>query len=232
VGIHIHKKERGYHNYALPYSWDVRVGHKTRQEALDDLDDDINEQRVQEILAEIGYDETDRPRTQLAAYYVPNQPITISDLREYLANNVPAYMIPNYFMELDQLPLTHNGKVDRHSLPRPEIDRAMVNTAFVAPETDVEQYLADIWSDVLNLDRVGIHDNFFDLGGDSIATIQVMMRVSQIFQTDIRLFELFNSPTIAQLANRVEDILLTEIEQLSDEEAELLLLNLEKDQGK
>jgi amino acid adenylation domain-containing protein len=231
VGIYIHKKERGYHNYALPYSWDVRMGHKTRQEALDDLDDRINESRVQEILQEIGYDESEQARIQLAAYYVSQQPVTPAELREHLANSLPAYMLPNYFIELDQLPLTHNGKIDRQALPTPEFDREIISAEFVAPETEVEEHLALIWQDVLNVNRVGIHDNFFELGGDSIATIQVMMRISKVFQIDLLPFVLFNSPTIAELATRIEEVLLAEIEALTDDEAELLLSQLDDKQG-
>ncbi len=120
VGIYIHKKERGYHNYALPYSWDVRMGHKTREEALDDLDDDIDEKRVNQILSEIGYDEGESSRTQLAAYYVSEQPVASSELRNHLAKSLPAYMIPSFFIEMDELPLTQNGKIDRQALPRPD----------------------------------------------------------------------------------------------------------------
>jgi amino acid adenylation domain-containing protein len=229
VGIYIHKKERGYHNYALPYSWDVRMGHKTRAEALDDLNDDINEKRVHEILGEIGYSTTDNSRTRLAAYYVPKQPISSSELRSYLEKNLPEYMIPHYFSELEQLPLTRNGKVDRQALPRPDLSRIQVDTEFVTADSPVEQQLSSIWCEVLNIEKVGIRDNFFELGGDSIATIHVMMRVSQAYQIDLKPVELFNSPTIALLAKRIEETLMAEIEQLSDEEAELLLQNLDQD---
>jgi acyl carrier protein len=232
VGIYIHKKERGYHNYALPYSWDVRVGHKTREEALDDLDDDINEKRVHEIMAEIGYEEGESSRTQLAAYYVPKRPVTSSELRDHLSKSLPAYMLPNFFLELDQLPLTHNGKIDRQALPLPDSSqRINIDTAFVSPDSPVEKELAEIWSEVLNIERIGIHDNFFEIGGDSIATIQVMMRVSQTYQIELKPVELFNSPTIAQLAIQIEDVLTAEIEKLSDEEAELLLLDFDNELG-
>ncbi|MBK5107090.1 MAG: amino acid adenylation domain-containing protein, partial [Anaerolineales bacterium] len=231
VGIYIHKKERGYHNYALPYSWDVRMGHKTREEALDDLDDDINEKRVHEILAEIRYDENEGSRTQLAAYYVPRQSISSSEIRDHIASSLPAYMLPSFFIEMDQLPLTQNGKIDRQALPLPDSNqRINIDTTYVAPESQVEKELALIWGEVLNIEAIGIHDNFFEIGGDSIATIQVTMRISQAYQIELRPVALFNSPTIAQLAFQVEDLLLAEIEMLSDEEAELLL-DLENETG-
>ena len=232
VGIYIHKKERGYHNYALPYSWDVRMGHKTREEALDDLDDDIDEKRVNRILSEIGYEDHEGSRTQLAAYYVSSHPVASSELRNHLAKSLPTYMIPSFFIAMDELPLTQNGKIDRQALPRPDASqRINIDTTFVAPESPVEKQLGIIWSEVLNLDQIGIHDNFFEIGGDLIATIQVMMRVSQQYEIELRPVALFTSPTIAQLAVQVEDMLLAEIEKLSDEEAELQLSDLKNEPG-
>ncbi len=101
----------------------------------------------------------------------------------------------------------------------------------MAPESPVEKQLGIIWSEVLNLDQIGIHDNFFEIGGDSIATIQVMMRVSQQYEIELRPVALFTSPTIAQLAVQIEDMLLAEIEKLSDEEAELQLSDLKNEPG-
>jgi non-ribosomal peptide synthetase component F len=227
AGIYIHKKTRGYHNYALPYSWDVRVGHKTRSEAVDELDDDLDETRVRQMLAEIGYDESENNRIQLAGYVVTRQPVSVTVLRDHLASYLPDYMLPTYLMQLDQLPLTPNGKVDRRALPRPEFGRIQVDTAFVAPDSTVEIQLADIWSEVLGAERVGVHDNFFELGGDSISTIRVTMRVSQAFQIELRPVALFEKPTVAQLADHIEAILIAEIEQMSDEEVELLLSKLD-----
>ena len=235
VGIYIHKKERGFHNYALPYSWDVRMGHKTWAEAVDELSDDIDPTRVQRILSEIGYDESEtlmqRFEKRLVAYYVSREPVATAELRKYLSTRLPDYMIPADFIRLDQLPLTVNGKVDRGALPAPETARPSLKTGYVPPSTPVEMQLARIWSDVLNLQQVGIHDNFFELGGDSISTIHVMMRVSQAFDVDLRPVELFNVPTIAGLSGRIENALIAQIEQLSDEEAESLLSAHESAEG-
>ncbi|UCD43064.1 MAG: hypothetical protein JSV69_05545, partial [Chloroflexota bacterium] len=103
VGIYIHKKEHGYHNYALPYSWDVRIGHKTRAETLDELNDDINEANVRRILAEVGYDEKmgKRPEKRLVAYYVSNNSLTSNEVRKHLSERLPDYMIPAAFVQLD-----------------------------------------------------------------------------------------------------------------------------------
>jgi acyl carrier protein len=97
----------------------------------------------------------------------------------------------------------------------------------VAPKTEIEQMIASIWQEVLGIDKVGRHDSFFDLGGDSISIMQVMMQVSQTLQIELPPKVLFEMPTIADLAGRIEDSLVAEIENLSDEEAELLLGNLD-----
>ncbi|NJN81453.1 MAG: AMP-binding protein [Caldilineaceae bacterium] len=226
VGIYIHKKTRGFHNYALPYSWDVRVGHKTREEAVDELKDQIDEKRVQKILAEIGYDESEAAR-QLVAYVVPNEKLSIPDLRRSLKERLPDYMLPTHFVILESLPLTRNGKVDRDALPRPESNRLNLPTAFSPPETIAELRLAAIWKTVLNLPEVGIHDDFFDLGGDSISMIHVMMHVAEEFQIKASPLVIFDAPTVAELADKIEEILISEIDQLSDEEAERLLAEID-----
>jgi amino acid adenylation domain-containing protein len=223
VGIYIHKRERGFHNYALPYSWDVRMGHKTRAEAIDELNDDIDEKKVHRIMDEIGYEETESGGALVAAYFVARRPVTSTEVRAYLENSLPSYMIPSFIIQLDQIPLTPNGKIDREVLPRPESRRMVFDKVFVAPETSLEQQLADIWSEVLHVKQIGVHDNFFELGGDSISTIHVMMRVSQIFKVNLRPVTLFEMPTISGLAGRIEKILIEEIEKLTEEEARSLL---------
>ncbi|MGZ9233945.1 MAG: amino acid adenylation domain-containing protein [Anaerolineales bacterium] len=235
VGIYIHKKERSFHNYALPYSWDVRMGHKTRAETVDELSDDINHTRVYRILSEIGYDENEkvsqRLEKRLVAYYVSREPIPPTELRKHLSTRLPDYMIPTDFIRLDRLPLTVNGKVDRRALPDPDSTRPSLKTGYVPPATPLEMQLARIWSDVLHVQQVGIHDNFFELGGDSISTIHVMMRVSQTFEVNLLPVELFEVPTIAGLSDRIENALIAQIEQLSDKEAEALLSSQESDKG-
>ena len=203
LGIYIHKKERGYHNYALPYSWDVRLGHKQRDAAMEELDDRISMDNVKKILNEIGYDENekfkDRVENRLAAYYVSQCPLTVSQLRSHLSKKLPDYMIPSYFVPLKALPLTPNGKVDRKALPRPERRRSDLDGECTPPGTQAEKILAKIWADVLKIQEVGIHDNFFDLGGDSIINIQIIHR-AQRDGINLTPKQLFEYPTIAELA--------------------------------
>ncbi|HEX6289539.1 MAG TPA: condensation domain-containing protein, partial [Herpetosiphonaceae bacterium] len=122
-----------------------------------------------------------------------------ADLRAYLQARLPNHLIPAAFVVLDALPLTPNGKLDRHALPAPGTDRRSAGTDFVAPRTEAEKTLAQIWAAVLRVERVGIHDNFFALGGDSILTIQIIARANQ---AGLRLSpkHLFQHQTIAQLA--------------------------------
>jgi amino acid adenylation domain-containing protein/non-ribosomal peptide synthase protein (TIGR01720 family) len=206
VGIYIHKKERGFHNYALPYSWDVRLGHKTREEALAELDDEIDMSEVKNILNEVQYDENQKAHQtekRLAAYYTTQKAISISEIRKFLVNKLPSYMIPSYYVRLDEIPLTPNGKVNRENLPAPEDTRPELSTDYAPPETKIEGILAKIWAEAFGLQEIGIHDNFFDLGGDSIINIQITTQATQkkLFFTPKMLFE---NPTIASLAEVVE----------------------------
>jgi aryl carrier-like protein len=109
-------------------------------------------------------------------------------------------MLPGAFVTLDALPLTPNGKLDRNALPPPDLDRAERTTAYVAPRTQIERTLADLWTEILGLERVGIHDNFFTLGGDSIRGIQVVARARKIGLA-LAPAHLFVHQTIAELAH-------------------------------
>ena len=138
---------------------------------------------------------------RLVAYYTlaTNVTPTISELRAFLANQLPDYMIPAYFCKLDTLPLTPNGKVDRRALPVPELSRAELSQAYVAPRNEVEDKLMRIWKQVLGLAQVGVFDNFFELGGDSILSIQVISKANQA-GIQLNPKQLFQHPTIAGLA--------------------------------
>jgi len=158
---------------------------------------------------------------RLVAYVVPadeGKPAG-ADLREALAHQLPDYMIPSAFVLLDRLPRTPNGKVDRAALPAPGSDRPDLPEACTAPRNTTEEALAEIWCAVLGLKQVGVHDNFFDLGGHSLLVAQVLARVRQAFAVRLTLRHAFEAPTIVQLAVTVEEALVAEIKALSDEEA-------------
>ena len=138
----------------------------------------------------------------LAAYFLvqPNQPIPGNQyLREYLNQTLPDYMLPNTFVRLETLPITSNGKVDRKALPAPGY-QADTGTLCAAPNTEIEHILAKIWSDVLKLETVGIHDNFFDIGGHSLLLTQVHHQLKLTAHKEISLIDLYHYPTIHKLA--------------------------------
>lgn len=125
-------------------------------------------------------------------------------LRNFLKARLPEHMVPASFVILDELPLLPNGKLDRRALPAPESVRPDLPQAFVAPRPGVEQSLAGLWSDLLGLPQIGIHDNFFDLGGHSLLTTQLISRVRELFKVELPLREVFQQPTIAALAIVIE----------------------------
>ena len=148
---------------------------------------------------------------RLVGYVVLNQDQTASvdQLRSSLKQKLPHYMIPSAVVFLDTLPLTPNGKIDRRALPAPDFEQSL-SSDFVAPRTPTEALLANIFAEVLQVEKVGIHDNFFELGGHSLLATQVIARVSAASCVDLPLRDLFEGPTIAELA---EMMIFKEIEQ-------------------
>lgn len=204
LGIYIHKKQRGYHNYAMPYGWDVRLNQKTRTEAMEELDDEIDEAHVKQLMAKIGYNEPSAEETgidRLVAYYVSEKPLTVAEVRAHLGKSLPDYMVPPYIVRLETLPLTPNGKIDRKALPVPTYEHMQPEQDFVRPSTETEKALAVIWAELLKVDNIGIHDDFFDLGGHSLLAIRAVPRIRDVFGVDITFQILFENPTIAALAN-------------------------------
>jgi len=150
-------------------------------------------------------DEPDNKR--LVAYVVPRggrAPVTGELLRNFLREKLPEYMIPSVFVMLEALPLTPSGKVDRRALPVPDQNRPELKEAFVAPRTPAEKVIAGIWAEVLGLERVGVHDNFFDLGAHSLLATLVISRVRDAFQVELSLRSLFETPTVAGLAEVIQ----------------------------
>ncbi|WP_019506242.1 non-ribosomal peptide synthetase [Pleurocapsa sp. PCC 7319] len=143
---------------------------------------------------------------RLVAYLVPHdeQEVSTSELRQFLKQKLPDYMLPSVFMQLESFPLTPNGKIDRRALPAPEQVRGESAATYVAPSTPIEQQLVSIWTQVLQLEPIGIEDNFFELGGHSLLATQVISRIREAQNTEISLKNLFESPTIGELAQQLE----------------------------
>ena len=145
---------------------------------------------------------------RLVAYLVPSQQpgSTVSALRQKLTELLPLYMIPPTFIMLETLPMLPTGKINRQALPLPETRRPHVANSFVAPRTPVEEALAELWSQVLRIDPVGVTDNFLELGGDSLLATQIVSRMRQIFGIEFSLPLFFKDLTVAGLAQRVEEL--------------------------
>ena len=162
---------------------------------------------------------------RLVGYIVPlpGSHVAASSLRDVLVSRLPDYMIPATFVLLEELPLTPNGKVDRATLPEPDATNTVRDEVFVAPRTPTEERIAGIVSILLNVEWVGIDDNFFMLGGHSLLGTQIIARVADTFGVDLSLRILFEAPTIRQLSAEVERLILAKVEAMSDEEIQHLL---------
>jgi amino acid adenylation domain-containing protein/non-ribosomal peptide synthase protein (TIGR01720 family) len=157
-----------------------------------------------------------QPVTRLVAYLVPapgSVPPSVAALREYLASTLSDYMIPSAFVVLDALPLSPSGKLDRRALPAPDFTDA-VSASYVAPRGDTERIVAQTWSEILGVERVGAQDNFFELGGDSILSIRVISRLRTALGVELSPRVIFRNPTVAGLAAAIP---------AGDSEAELVL---------
>jgi amino acid adenylation domain-containing protein len=138
----------------------------------------------------------------LVAYIGSNQPApSLKCLRDVLRQQLPEYMVPSAFVLLDTLPLTPNGKVNRHALPQPEHHLPMAEVSGVLPQTEAERIIATVWQEILQLERVGIHDNFFNLGGHSLLLGKMQFQLQERFGQEISVIDLFKYPTIHTLAN-------------------------------
>ncbi|MCJ8279751.1 MAG: phosphopantetheine-binding protein, partial [Rivularia sp. ALOHA_DT_140] len=141
---------------------------------------------------------------KLIAYLVTSSEISQSNLQQFLQGKLPAYMIPSNYMMLEEFPLTPNRKIDRKALPIPDNIRPELDN-FVIPKTKIEQEIAQIWQEVLQIDKIGIHDNFFDLGGHSLLMVKVHSKLREKFSHDVSLVEMFRYPTISALVTYFSD---------------------------
>ncbi len=204
AGIHVHKTERGYHNYAEPYSWDVRLGHKTRDEALDELDDDDAQAEIDRMLAEIGYVPT--PPHVLTAWYQTADGAEIDGrlLAAHLRELLPARSVPAAFVHVLDLPLAESTKLDVSSLPAPSTSH-LGSASYRAPSTPTEARVAGIWAAVLHVDRVGVDDDFFDLGGASLAALETVAAAERQFSIELPDALVFEHRTLADFAAAVDE---------------------------
>ena len=164
---------------------------------------------------------------RLVAYVVLNsesQPSS-ADLRRFLANELPAYMVPSVFVLMDGLPLTQHGKNDRRALPVPDSENTLRDEAFMAPRTPIEERLAVIVCSLLELDQVSVRDNFFFLGGHSLLGTQLIAQIRAAFGVEIALRTLFDTPTIADLSSEIERLIMARVEAMDEDELQRLLVS-------
>jgi acyl-CoA synthetase (AMP-forming)/AMP-acid ligase II len=157
---------------------------------------------VREVVVVVREDA--RGEKRLVAYVVGGEAAGAEALRAHLGQTLPAYMVPSAFVRLDALPLTPNGKVDRGALPAPEGDAPA--RAYEAPAGKVEQGLAEIWAELLGVERVGRGDDFFLLGGHSLLGVQMISRVRQAMEVELSLAAVFEAPVLSALADRILDL--------------------------
>ncbi|MGZ4112663.1 MAG: non-ribosomal peptide synthetase, partial [Tumebacillaceae bacterium] len=155
---------------------------------------------VRQVVVAVREDAPGQKR--LVAYIAPHNGKTIagSDLRLYLKQKLPEYMVPSAYVFLDVFPLSPNGKVDRHALPAPDSSQRDIETEYVPPSNDTESKITEVWQEVLQLEKVGVHDNFFDLGGHSLLVTVAHTKIQERLQLEFSVVEMFSYPTISSLS--------------------------------
>jgi acyl-CoA synthetase (AMP-forming)/AMP-acid ligase II len=158
---------------------------------------------VQQAVVVAREDEPGEKR--VVAYVVAEQDeaLTPGEMGRFLKEKLPEYMVPSAFVVLDRLPLSPTGKIDRRALPEPDLMKSAVKSDYVAPRDDVERAIASVWQGVLRLEKVGIHDNFFDLGGHSLLLVQVNRKLRELFNQDLSMVEMFEHSTVSALATYI-----------------------------
>jgi acyl carrier protein len=216
VGVYLHWKHKGYHFYEAPLSWDRRMGVSERETILEELSPRFNVGKIERILDKIGYYEALRiteavasvghdgqGNAYLAGYYVSPQPIEEARLREHLGQLLPDYMVPQYLVWLERMPLTVNGKLDRKALPDP---RAQQPRAGFTSLSKTEHQLMGLWEEVLKTDKsiIDAKASFFALGGNSILASRLLTMIEKRFAISLDLKDIFENNTIEQLSKRIE----------------------------
>jgi amino acid adenylation domain-containing protein len=173
---------------------------------LGEIEQHLEQHPLVQAVAVVLHEATPGDRRLVAYVASPGETTpSASDLRQFVQQRLPEYMVPSTFVVLDQLPLTPNGKLDRRALPDPSGARPDLTPTFVAPRTATEELLAGIWAEVLGLEQVGIHDNFFELGGHSLLATRLIARVQEACDIDLPLRTLFVAPTVTGMSEMIED---------------------------
>ncbi len=211
IGDYAFMKDHGFHYYGSATSWEKRLDHLSLENVEEDLNCKVSEKAYGNFLRRLGVSEKVNIRDDekyITAYFIPvngfSENVNSNTLREFLLESLPEYMVPSYFTEIPSIPLTISGKIDFKSLPAPQKDRAMTGTTYVAPESKMEKSVEAIWKEVLKLNRIGVNDNFFDLGGSSLSLILVNTKLNELLDKEIPITTLFTYTTIKGLTDHLE----------------------------
>lgn len=174
-------------------------------------------QRLEDLQA-AGLTDTRSGDGQLVAYLVcsTEDEHTADRLRDALRASLPDYMMPSAIVLMDAIPRRPSGKVDRRALPSPNDHSSGQSTAIIPPRNDAEETLVRIWTDVLGSEEISVHDNFFEIGGNSLLVNRVVSRARETFDIELTLRDLFEAPTIARFAEHVEQTLIAELESMPE----------------
>lgn len=153
-------------------------------------------------LAAVADKQDETGRQYLVGYYTAVNNIDERMLRQHLSAKLPQYMVPNYFVQMEKIPMTPSGKIDRKNLPQPNF--TILNAEYAPPESETEMRLSGIWSELLHVERIGRTDDFFELGGDSLMAISVLSKIESSFQVEISIRDLMENPVLAQLAKVID----------------------------
>ncbi|NVM67814.1 amino acid adenylation domain-containing protein, partial [Mucilaginibacter sp. SG538B] len=140
---------------------------------------------------------------ELVAYVVGRKNLNTKEIKNYLGKSLPSYMIPGYFVQLEKLPLTSNGKIDKAKLPNPESHAMVTGVKYAAPENDTERLLVEIWKELLLIEQIGINDNFFDLGGHSLKATKLVSEIHKVFNIKLKLEDIFSNTTLHDLSTEI-----------------------------
>lgn len=212
LGIFMHKRKRGYHNYAFPYSWDVRMGHKTKEEAINELNDHIDENEVERMKAEIGYVDFQEEH-QLVAYLKTDRGFSESELRRHIESRLPRSIVPSQLVFVDNIPLTKSGKVDLDSLRQNVQIISSGKTTYAPPTNDIEEIVIKVWEDIFKLNKLGLNDDFYELGGHSLMAVQIISRLNEELRLELPIRAIFEHHSIGSLSKIIEDTILQLLEQ-------------------
>jgi amino acid adenylation domain-containing protein len=204
LGIFVHKRKKGYHNYAFPYSWDVRVGHKKREETIDELNDEPATEDIKKLMIEIGM-EVQSNSKEIRAYFKASSQVDKNELVEYLRSFLPSNMIPSTYLQIDSFPLTGNGKVDKQALLRSQTKSPPQKSRVIAkPKNKIEELVHGTWCSVLKMDAIDVTDSFIPLGGNSLSAIRIVSLLSKRLNLEIAIQTFFEQDTIRKLSESIE----------------------------